>query len=571
MKNKYLLLLFLVTINIFSQDPKLSDNFTVEVGEEYEETDGEIKVFFKHKNYIVAINSKKSDLIIQKFDPKTLKELKRVDLKKFMKSKGGNKEIMQIGDKAVFFYEAWDRSKQIESLMAVNISLEDLTVGDPYTFLSQQGKIVIVRHKLSSSKSLTIMRVFGGKYFFKKSFDNKKLLVTYRLKPEFRDDSKSFDRIAMHIFDSDLKLEWNEVVEMPYTEKKMNNGDYTIDREGNFYMLATVYEDDSTDEKKKNKEDANYHLELFKIKKNTNSIIKNKIEIGDKFIDEASLYENAKGDIVIAGTCKNPDKVTAGLLFSSNKQGQATGVFTIKLDKDGAVSNFKSYDFPVEMLNKYSSKGKKRNIKKNEESLDEKPSFNLLKINSIALNKDGSFLILGEQRYILQKRDLGEGFPKRNEVFNEDAFMMSLSGLSFHFRDILVAKINADGSLAWMHKLPKRQKGVNRKRSMSYTHMFAGDHHYLLYLDNVKNLNLPEDKVPYQHTDGKGGYFTAYIINDKTGEVKKESIFNTREIKGKKLEHFETEKILPLSDSEILIEGFNGRSKDFLIKVTAKQ
>lgn len=40
---------------------------------------------------------------------------------------------------------------------------------------------------------------------------------------------------------------------------------------------------------------------------------------------------------------------------------------------------------------------------------------------------------------------------------------------------------------------------------------------------------------------------------------------------GPKLEHFRTDKILSLSDSEILIEGFESRNKDFLVKVTAKK
>lgn len=57
----------------------------------------------------------------------------------------------------------------------------------------------------------------------------------------------------------------------------------------------------------------------------------------------------------------------------------------------------------------------------------------------------------------------------------------------------------------------------------------------------------------------------------RLGKVKKEALFNTRDINGVEMEHFETEKILPLSGSEILIEGFDGRSKDFLVKVSAKK
>ncbi|WP_299600456.1 hypothetical protein [uncultured Aquimarina sp.] len=560
--NIFLLVLMISTFNLIAQDPKLSENFTVEVGEEYGETDGGMRNFYKYDGYIVGINRHKDHLIIQKFDPNTLKEVERKEHKKFFKEKRREdfEKILRLGDNVLFFYAQWDRKAKVESLEYEAISLKTLEISEFKEIIRQEGKVAgdfaFVRSGFFTTKAKTL-----NKYEYRTSYDEDQLLLEYRLKPKFRDDSKSYDRISINVFDKDLNVIWNNVVEMPYTEKKMDNEDFAIDKEGNFFMLAKVYEDDTTNEtkkrkrSKKGKKDANYHLEIFKVKKGTNTIVNSKIEIGDKLVDEILLYENALGDIVLSGTSKNPDS-GKGLLFGK-RRGQATGIFTAKLDNEGAISDFNSYDFPIEMLTKYATKKEKKKNKKKENDEAESPAFNGLKINTIAANDDGSFVILGEQRYIVANtRTTSTGRTSTSYVH--------------YYRDILAAKINVDGTLAWMHKLPKLQVGRRGKRTMSYTHMFAGENHYLLYLDNVKNLNLPEDKVPYKHTDGKGGYFTAYIINDQTGEVKKEAIFNTRDFNGTELEHFETDKIFALSDSEILIEGFEGRSKDFLVKVKAK-
>ena len=50
----------------------------------------------------------------------------------------------------------------------------------------------------------------------------------------------------MYVFEKNMAQVWNKEVKMPYTEKKMNNLDYSVDSEGNGYMLTTVYDDNST-------------------------------------------------------------------------------------------------------------------------------------------------------------------------------------------------------------------------------------------------------------------------------------------------------------------------------------
>ena len=547
MKFSSLLCTLFVTIGLFAQEPKLSDNFDVQVGELYDETDGGFKSFYSHNGKVVAINTQKSDLVVQVFDPETLKETDRIVHKKFLKDKqkSGFERIKRVGDNVILFYAKWSRKEQIESLEAQIFSLETLEFGEQKEIIRQEGKIAGDFQMYAGTKN---------KFSYSTSFDEDKLLIQYRLHPEFRRDEKNYDVMSINVFDSDLNSDWRSQVKMPFTEKKMNNEDFTIDKNGNFYMLASVYEDDSTDEKKKREKNANYHLELFKVKRNTNSIVKNEIRIKDKFIDEVTLYEDANGAIVIAGTSKNPD-VRKGLNWDKTK-GSATGVFTVKLNEEGAMESFKSYDFPLAMLNKNASRKEKKKNKKRKSDEDEEPAFASLKLNSIVANNDGSFVILGEQRYVVVRTTHSKKGTRTT--------------YRYYYRDILATKIGADGTLVWMHKLPKYQVGSVGKSTMSYTHLFAGDKHFLVYLDNVKNLNLADDEFPHRHSDKHGGYFTAYIIDDTTGDVQKEAIFNTRDIQGRELEHFNTDKLLSLSKSEILIEGFEGRSKDFLVKVTAK-
>lgn len=254
MKFSVLVCTLLLTIGLFAQEPKLSDNFEVQIGEMYDETDGHFKSFHSYKNIVVAINTQKKDLVVQIFDPETLEEKDRIIHKNFLKDdqKKGFEKIKRVGNNLVLFYTKWNRKKQIESLEAQIFSLETLEFGKQKEIIQQQGKIAggfgITGGTMGFASFGTV-----NKYSYSTSFDEDKLLIQYRLHPKYRDDSKSTDVISINVFDSNLDVLWKSYVDMPYTEKKMNNEDFTIDKEGNFYMLASVYEDETTREKKRKK------------------------------------------------------------------------------------------------------------------------------------------------------------------------------------------------------------------------------------------------------------------------------------------------------------------------------
>src|SRR5690606_22388878 len=71
----------------------------------------------------------------------------------------------------------------------------------------------------------------------------------------------------------------------------------------------------------------------------------------------------------------------------------------------------------------------------------------------------------------------------------------------YYYQEIVGAGIGADGELKWMNKFPKNQVGGSPRGGMGYYLIETETTDYLLFLDNVKNIELPLNKFPTSHTD----------------------------------------------------------------------
>lgn len=170
-------------------------------------------------------------------------------------------------------------------------------------------------------------------------------------------------------------------------------------------------------------------------------------------------------------------------------------------------------------------------------------------LKKLSIDSEGGFVVIGEREY---SQTSGDG---------------KTSSTTYCFDDILVAKIDSMGKLVWIKKLPKIQRGGRRGVGSSFKWIYTGNHHYLLYLDNVKNLNLPIDKVPEPHIDGAGGFLTSYKINDATGAVVKASILDTRNVDGTFVTQFRIDRMFSIDDNEFLIEMYKKKNEDVMIRV----
>ncbi|MCK6695106.1 MAG: hypothetical protein L6Q97_23785 [Thermoanaerobaculia bacterium] len=541
--NYLLRILPFILLPLFANAQKSLD-YTI--SKPYPVIDAGQKLYFANpaEEKALSIKMDGKDVYLQTFDAKAMKEVKRNKYNDLPKD-FVFEHATWFQDKLYFFYSLLEREKEpTKKMYAREIDFDNSKFMDNGRLLfSIEGKEKDISKPLFGQVSVET----AGAFSFHLSKDKSKLLIQYRKAPKVKSDKSNYDVIGMYVFGTDLNLIAGNDIKMPYTEKKMDNVDYTIDSEGNPYLLAKVYKDDSTKDTKGKGENrkANYFMELFKVDVGNKSVKTTKIEVKDNFIKDSWIYEGDENTIYCAGFY---NKMAGGF----NRGDNADGLFLIRLNKDGGMADKNFYEIPLEVLNQYTKAGGKPVKEKKEK--DDKAEFDYLELVELVIQKDGSILIIGEQSYL--------------EVSTSQR---GVSYYTLHRNDMLISKINPDGQLAWMKKLPKRQAGNINSKSLGFKRLSYDGAHCLFFVDNDKNLNLGLNERPARHIEGLGGFLTAYIIDDQSGTVQKKMVLNPAKLKnGMEVFQLGLNRIVKISDSSCFIEFYKKSKEDVFLKLNLK-
>ena len=518
---KFLLLaaISLISTLSFAQSKK----FTFKLGSEYElpRKAEDLSFFGNEKDGIINMGLKKEELTILRFDPKTLEQSteKKIDLPEMTKN-FNSETVVDFSGNYYWMHSDWDKSSETESLFYDKVDVVSGKITESNKKLFDAGRI------MGTSAVMTGFYRYkmAGKYDFNYDADHTKLLVSYRLAPEEKNDKKNYDKIGFYVYDEKMNKLWNNEFTMPYTEQIMDNIDFSIDSKGNAYMLAKVYDSEKRKEVDKETGAAGYHYEVLKFTKDSKKVINTTITIGDYFIKAASLIENTEHDMVI--TCTYSKKA---------KSNGTDGVFLALMDQTGKINKYKNgyYEFPLAELEKFESARAKRKMERKKDY--EAPN---LSVRNIVVESDGSLFIALEEYYV-------------ETTTYYDSRGMSHTTYTYYYEDILGAKISKTGNFEWLRKVPKKQRGTNGRGTMSYKLVSDATGYYFLFLDNKKNLGLAEDEVPKYHLDGFGGQVVVGKI-DNAGNISREIVFDTRE---------EEVKLFPAEFRRINGNQFIGRAK----------
>ncbi len=528
---KYVLLgaFGLLSILSYGQNKK----FTFKLGAEYElpRKSEDLSFFGNDKDGIINLSLKKDELCILRFNPKTLVQSSDKIIELPDATRNLNSEtVADFGANNYWLHSDWDKSAGKEMVFYDKIDIAT-------------GKITETNKKILETTKIAGTQVASGfysartedKYGFNYDADHKKLLISYRLWPESKKDKINYDKIGFHVFDENMNKLWSNEFTMPYTEAIMDNADFSIDENGNAYLLAKVYDSEKRKEVDKETGMPGYHYEVLKFTKESSKVSTSVITMDNYFLRVASLIESPSHEMIIACT------------YSKKAKNQGTdGVFLAVLDQSNKVVKFKNgyYEFPLEELTKFESKRSKRKMEKNEDY--EAPNVRVREVN---VGKDGSVFISCEEFYV-----------KVNYNYNNGR---TTTTYTYYYQDILASKIAPDGKFEWLRKIPKNQRSAPRNQSygflsggpyrgtLGYKLISDASGYYFLFLDNKKNMEMEDDDVSKYHLDGAGGQVVVVKL-DPDGKYSKELLFDTRE---------EDVMIFPAEFKQINGNQFIGRAK----------
>lgn len=501
-----------------------NDCSSFSVSKPYPVIDAGFKNYFAEEDFIMCLKWSKNGLSFQKFDPSSMALIKttvNTQLPKYTNIE----DVVKIGGKYLMFYSIWDKPNKIEQLFYRELDFEGCK------FASEEVKLIHHPGKVIQSGM-----GWGRKFYIKTDYDESMLMIRYVNVPAEKSDKINKDIVGFYVYNQNMEPVWNTETTMPYTEAKMNNLDYSVDNVGNIYALTSV-----ENEKSENSKETTYHLEMLFLEKNSDEFQKDEISLEARYLKRLRMYSGPNGKLICAGTYSNAKKASG-----------VDGLVVISVDKFGKTEEANYYDIPIEIVNQYISERAKKKNEKEEDEGD--ASLSNFYFDMVSFNDDGSFVLIGEQYWV-----------RCTETTHSNGRVTTRC--QYHFDDMLIAKIDTKGELAWMKKLPKKQVSAKDRGGLSYQYFKMGNDHAFFYLDNLKNINLSFDQVPAVHQDGAGGYMTTYIVNDESGEASKCSIVNMADIKGMAMYQFNVDRILQISENQFAFEAYKKDKEDVLVKI----
>lgn len=526
----------MIPLMMVGQEVQFSKDIFVKAGLPYQVIDARNKDYFSNDNdAIIAVKTDGSRVFIQKIDTKTQKEVSRKEYSDFPKD-FKLQEVEKYGKRLFYFYSSYDKKEKNESVFVREVNMENATFEKPIFLFKTSGAVTqnIVDYEVQGMFESGIVKLFE----FRSSFDNSKMLIRYRLKPTEKRDKNNYDVLGFFVFDTKQmsKLSGDEI-KMPYTEAEMDNIEYAVGSNGDAYMLAYL-------------RDSKKYEWLYKAVNDKDFLVSSVKISNTKSFQALKILEDVNGNFSCSGYFIN------GYYFSFNPNPGARSTFV--LDVDG-YSNFvlsPDGDLLSENLFEFSDELVGQNRKKSFPNSDEivisnAKSIKGLKLREIKELEDETTIVVGEQYWVEQKYNYTTDKTER----------------IYHYEDVVMTKFNKAGEILWMKKLPKLQTGKTGKGGMGIKYFETEGQHYVLFLDNVKNMNLEWYMSPAKHEDGKGGFLTAYKIDDKTSEVSKISILDVRDIDGMNVYQFKTSRLLLANENELFLEVYIKGKKDSMIKI----
>lgn len=294
--------------------------------------------------------------------------------------------------------------------------------------------------------------------------DRSAFAVTIDIKNKAEETHKLF------LFDKSLNKKIDHTFKRDIKDKKFTYENIDVSKDGKtLYILGKVY----TDEKKKKKEGGKYQFELTRI---TNNSEKTQV------FDTEEHFSSSLKTIIFQ------DRITCIGFYSDRKDSRYKGISYFELDPTTlAIKKSKFNPFTEQfMIDKY-GKDKEKELK-------------FLSFRKILITPANEIVFNAEEFYIT---------THYHSTPNGGGYTTTI----YHYDDIVTAKINTSGDIAWARNINKRQSTSGDDSYISYTSTIKGDDTYFFINTGEKVKKLRNDRIQFGQTSTKKSNLNVIRVN----------------------------------------------------------
>ncbi len=353
--------------------------------------------------------------------------------------------------------------------------------------------------------------VYGGSFSSSISGDESHYMVySVEMGKDENNEAPTDTKFHLTVFDSKLAKKWEKDVRLPFAPNVFSVEQVKVDDNGDVFIIGIEYQEKTEARASRREGKPSYKYHLYRYSDSGKDVLNMPVELKDKFITDMQIDGAPNGDIVAAG------------FYSEKGTHSIKGAFYISIDaKTREIKRQELTEFETSFITQYyTEKEKKKAEKKKDNAKDDKdkePELYSFRLDELLIREDGGATMVAEQYYM---------YVTSYTTYDANGRASTHTTYHYIYNDILVINFNANGSLAWKCKVPKRQYSTNDGGYYSsYAMATVDDKLYFIFNDNPKNLFLAKDQAPYQ---ALGKEMAVVLVEvDASGNVSRELLMTT--------------------------------------------
>jgi hypothetical protein len=329
---------------------------------------------------------------------------------------------------------------------------------------------------------------------------NKKVVMAYRN----RNTKGAKEEIEYHLFDEERGLFGGGTIQIPFPDDKFQVRAMVVSNQGVPHLLGKQYNSgriNSPDD---------YEFLLYRVNPSTSALEEHRVDFGEGFVTDLNMKVDKWGNVYFAG------------FYSEVNASQIIGTLYQRLDSALTVEVSQTTKFDERFLSDFLS----------DRQIENGRELKNFYLDDIILRSDGGVLMVAERFYITYNSYL-------------DIYGYWVDQKVYHYDEIIVNSLSAEGKLEWSGTVYKRQTGTD-PANLSYVHVVSGPDLYLLY-----------QSEPRREPD-------AIYLNDVSldGKVSDRSVFTLADKGQSQLIPDQSEQI---SNTDALLVWYNERDRLYTI------